>query len=144
MKKLLLGAVMTASMMFAQGAVAQEANAVTASFDVASIATACSGGDAVVCLAVIEAIIAALQAAGLTPGELNSQIALLASSLADVARDNPVPAVLAATSQALGSVAAASTDPAQIAAIQTLAADVAANNIPDQTTVPTTATLSGA
>lgn len=135
MKKFLLGTVMTASMMFAQ-----VINAETALFDASSVSTACGGGDAAVCLAAVNQIIANLQAAGLTANQLNLQLAALASTLADVARNNPVASVLLATSQALQTVANASTDPAQQAAILTLAAAVASGDVPDQTTVTTSTT----
>ena len=139
MRIVLLGAVMSASMMFAQGA-----SAAAPLFTPGTVSTACSGGVAVDCLAAINAIIADLQTKGLTPGQLNFQIGLLASTLADVARNNPSATVLAAISAALGPVAAASSDPAQQAAIALLATDVSNNSVPAQTDFTTSFNLSDA
>jgi hypothetical protein len=143
MKRLLLSAVCSASLLFAQVGNAQEI--LFDDVDAANILLACSGGDAEVCLAAVNLVIAKLQAAGLSAASLNIQFASLASVLADVARDNPVESVLLATSQALQSVAKSSSDPAQQAAILTLAAAVSNGEVPDKTTVLTSTTpISGA
>lgn len=143
MSSFIRASVIGASMMLAQVANAQDT--VFDDVDAANVSTACGGGDAAACLAAIAQIVANLQAAGLSASDLNIQLAALASTLADVARDNPVASVLLATSQALQAVASASTDPAQQAAILTLATAVASGQIPDQTTVLTSTTpVSGA
>ncbi len=143
MKKLMLSAVVCASMLFAQVGHAQEV--LFDDVDAANILLACSGGDAEVCLAAVNLVIEKLQAAGLSAASLNIQFASLASALADVARDNPVASVLLATSQALQSVAKSSSDPAQQAAILTLATSVSNGEVPDKTTVlASTTPISGA
>jgi hypothetical protein len=143
MNNFMLASAIGASMMLAQVANAQDA--LFDDVDAANVSAACGGGDAAACLAAINLIVANLQAAGLSASELNIQLAALASTLADVARDNPVASVLLATSQALQAVANTSTDPAQQAAILTLATAVASGQIPDQTTVLTSTTpVSGA
>ena len=143
MKRLMLSAVVCASMLFAQVGHAQEV--VFDDIDAANILLACSGGDAEVCLAAVDLVVAKLQAAGLSAATLNIQLASLASALADVARDNPVASVLLATSQALQTVAKTSSDPAQQAAILTLATAVSNGEVPDKTTVLTLSTpISGA
>ncbi len=135
MKRFVLSAVCCASLMLAQVGHAQEV--LFDDVDAANIFLACSGGDAEVCLAAVNSVIAKLQAAGLGAASLNIQFASLASALADVARDNPVASVLLATSQALQTVAKTSSDPAQQAAILTLATVVANGDVPDKTTVLT-------
>lgn len=143
MNRSILASMIGASMMLAQVGYAQDT--VFDAVDAANVSAACGGGDAEACLAAIELIIANLQAAGLSADELNVQLAALASTLADVARENPVAGVLLATSQALEAVAGVSTDPAQQEAILTLATAVASGEVPDQTTVITTTTpVSGA
>lgn len=143
MKMLMLSAVVCASMLFAQVGNAQEV--IFDDVDAANILLACSGGDPEVCLAAVNLVIAKLQAAGLSPAILNIQLASLASSIADVARDNPVASVLIATSEALKTVANTSSDPAQKAALLTLATAVSNGEVPDKTTVLTlSAPISGA
>ncbi len=143
MKMLMLSGVVCASMLFAQVGNAQEV--IFDDVDAANILLACSGGDPEVCLAAVNLVIAKLQAAGLSPAILNIQLASLASSIADVARDNPVASVLLATSEALQTVANTSSDPAQKAALLTLATAVSNGEVPDKTTVLTLSTpISGA
>lgn len=143
MKRLMLSAVCCASLMFAQVGNAQEV--VFDDIDAANILLACNGGDAEICLAEVNLVIAKLQEAGLSAASLNIQFASLASALADVARDNPVASVFSATSQALRIVANTSSDPAQQAAILTLATAVSNGEVPDRTTVLTLSTpISGA
>jgi len=143
MNSFILASVVGASMMLAPVVHAQDT--LFDDVDAANVSVACGGGDAAACLAAINLIVANLQAAGLSASELNIQLAALASTLADVARDNPVASVLLATSQALQAVASSSTDPAQQAAILTLATAVASGQVPDQTTVlMSMTTVSGA
>jgi hypothetical protein len=143
MKRFMLSAVVCTAMMFAQVGHAQEV--VFDDIDAANIFLACSSGDAEVCLAAVNLVIEKLQAAGLSAASLNIQIASLASVLADVARDNPVASVFLATSEALQFLAKSSSDPAQQAAILTLATAVSNGEVPDKTTVLTSTTpISGA
>lgn len=94
-------------------------------FDQASVTTACSAGGPS-CTAYINGIIAQLQALGLSPAAINSQLASLASATLNVARTNP--AASAGVALALQDIANASTDAGQKATILAAADTVAQGN----------------
>ena len=97
-------------------------------FDAAAVTTACqSGGET--CLAVVQAAVAAIEASGGDATALNSQLGALAGLLLELARTAPA-ATLAVFAQAMGAISDASTDQTQKAALNVLASDLNAGNVP--------------
>lgn len=88
--------------------------------DTASIETACVS-DAVLCGQLIAAALAQLEALGLDPAVINQQIGALTAKLVAVVTTITDPTLLSAISGAIVSVAGASTDPLQEAAILAIA-----------------------
>lgn len=102
-------------------------------FDTTAVGSACaaSGAD---CLAIVERVATSLQAQGLAPDLLNSQLGALAAMVI-AAVDGAPPAVVAQVGAALRAIADLSTDPAQQVALRELAAQVSAGSLPQQTVV---------
>jgi hypothetical protein len=90
-----------------------------AAFDVGQLAAACGAGS---CASAVATILAQLKLR-LTPAQLNEQLAIIANIAIQAAKDNPGAAADIAV--ALNRIAAESTDPGQIAAIQQVAQLVA-------------------
>lgn len=96
------------------------ASAQTAIFDVEAISVACKTS-ADVCLVAVQAAVAALQQAGLSEAQLNTQLGVIAGTAATAAAALPA-AEKVAFAKVLLTVADASTNSAQIASLNELAA----------------------
>ena len=98
-------------------------------FDAAAVTAACqSGGES--CLAAVQAAVAAIEASGgdaTAPAPRSSRGP--SSLLLELARSAPA-ATLAVFAQAMGAISDASTDPTQKAALNVLASDLNAGNVP--------------
>lgn len=95
----------------------------TPAVDTANIAAEC-GKSAALCKAAVEQAIAALQALGLTPAQLNAQLGVLAGAALSGARNLPAAEKLSLAG-VLTVISSASSDPTQIAALNNLASDLA-------------------
>lgn len=102
------------------------AKAQEALFDSATLSSACAA-DSNDCVTAATAAIDKLQAIGLSPEPLNSQIGAIAAVIVEAAKSAANPVQIAAA-RALELVAAASSDPAQRLAISKVAALVASGN----------------
>ena len=100
------------------------AHAQTLAFDRDAVVAACQGGN---CAAFVANVVEDLRNSGLTPDEINSQLGLLAALLVALARDASEDR-LTLLSDALNTVAVASTDAAQTDAITEVARAVAAGD----------------
>ena len=98
----------------------------TFTVDTAAISAACSAS-AAACQAVVAAQVARLRAAGLTPAAINAQLGVIAGTAITAAASLP-PAQRVQLAATIRSVASASTNPAQVQALQTLASDLEAGS----------------
>lgn len=99
-------------------------HAQTALVDLAAIAAACSG-TADTCQAVVARQIATLRTAGLTPDQINTQVAVVSAAVVSASAAAATPAARASAAAALTTAAAASTSPQQRESIATAAGNVA-------------------
>jgi hypothetical protein len=98
------------------------------SFDTVAVRAAChSGGDT--CVETVRAAIAAIEAGGDNPTDLNLQFGVLAGLLLELARTAPT-MTLAVFAQAMSAISGGSTDPVQKALLASLVADLNAGYVP--------------
>lgn len=123
-RKLLSTAIVSASV-----ALVAPASAQPVTVDLSGVQAACAtSGEA--CTLAVQAVIAALQALGLPPAALNTQLGVLASTAVSAAASLP-PAEQVAVAGALEAIADASTDVEQIAALNTVSTALASGQTVD-------------
>ncbi|MCD7059656.1 hypothetical protein [Pelagibacterium xiamenense] len=100
---------------------------VTATPDLSSVTGACTaeGATIEICQAAVAAYVAALEAAGLSPAEIDAALGEVAVALGEASQGGAIPEVIAA---GLSQVASAISDPVQAAEVTQLASAVAAGS----------------
>lgn len=111
---------------FATSATVASAQAV--SFDAARVQQVCASSGAQ-CSALVKQIVAQLKASGLPAANVNTQLGVLASSVASAAQSPAANVEVVDLSASLQEIAAASTDEAQAEGIAELAGDIQSGDV---------------